>query len=73
MVKDRTREVLGTFAGYGFDLYEPDDDILVLSHEGALVARFLQTRTTQESIQAECARHLALRHKWDGCIYERKK
>lgn len=73
MVVNVTREVLGIYAERGFDLSEPDDHFLVLSHQGAEVVRFLQSGATQESIQAECARHLALRHGWDGCLYQAKK
>jgi len=63
---------LGEFANFGFTL-EPDGAIAVfLLHEGELIGRFYQTGATEESLQAECARHLALRHHWNGCIWSRE-
>ena len=54
---------LGTFSQWGFTLEHPDDHILLLLHEDELVARFSQIGATEESIQAECARHLATKHR----------
>jgi len=50
---------LRQFARFGFTLVHPDDHIVELRHEGKPVARFSQLGTTEESIQGECARHLA--------------
>jgi hypothetical protein len=55
----RSREILGQYADQGFNVEEPDDEILVLNHEGSLVGRFIQSRTTKETLQDECAKHLA--------------
>jgi hypothetical protein len=52
-------EVLGTYADQGFSAEEPDDHILILNHEGALVGRFLQTGATKDSIWLQCEIHLA--------------
>lgn len=57
---------LGEFARRGFTLEHPDDHILLLLHQGELVARFSQLGATQESIQAECASHLIMKHGYDG-------
>jgi len=59
---------VGEFARWGFTLQHPDDHILLLLHEGELVARFSQTGATEESLQEECAKHLAFCHHWDGCL-----
>jgi hypothetical protein len=63
---------LGEFSRWGFTLEHPDDHLLLLFHEGKLVARFSQLGATEESIQAECARHLATHHSWDGCLWQRE-
>lgn len=62
---------LGQFASWGFTLEHPDDHILLLLHESELVARFSQTGATKESLQAECALHLAKCHGWNGCLWSR--
>jgi len=49
---------LGEFAQRGFTLEHPDDHIVELHHEGKFVARFSKLGATEESLQAECARHL---------------
>ena len=59
---------LGEFARRGFTLGHPDDHLLVLLHEGELVAHFSQTGATEASIQEECARHLVMKHGWDDCL-----
>ncbi len=59
---------LGEFADRGFTLEHPDDHVLLLMHEGEQIAVFSQTGATQESLQRECARHLAEKH----CIPETK-
>lgn len=64
---------LGIFARYGFTLEHPDDHVLTLLHEGESVATFSQTGATEESIQAECAKHLAIRHGWDGALWQKTK
>ena len=64
---------LGQFARWGFTLERLDDHILVLMHEGELVARFSQTGATKESLQEECAKHLVMKHGWDGCLWARKE
>ncbi|MBA7689983.1 hypothetical protein ES703_98502 [subsurface metagenome] len=53
---------LGQFADWGFTLEPPDDHVLFLMHENERIAVFSQLGATEESIQAECARHLALKH-----------
>ena len=51
---------LGEFADREFTLEHPDgDQIVELRHDGQLIARFSQTGATQESLQRECAKHLA--------------
>ncbi len=62
---------LGQFARWGFTLEPPTDHVVELQHQGELVARFSQTGATKESIQAECARHLVMKHGWDGALWER--
>ena len=63
---------LGDFVNFGFTLEHPDDHVLILLHEGKLVAHFSQTGATEASIQEECAQHLVEHHGWDGCVWERK-
>ena len=60
---------LGLFAQCGFTLERPDDHLLLLLHEGESIAVFSQLGATEETIQAECARHLAIHHGWDGCLW----
>jgi len=65
-------EGLGEFVNFGFTLEHPNDYVVVLMHEGELVARFSRLGTTEQSIQNECSLHLALKHGWDGCLWDRK-
>lgn len=60
---------LGEFARFGFTLEHPDDHVVELHHQGELVGRFSQIGATEESLQAECARHLVEKHSWDGCLW----
>ena len=53
---------LGEFAHQGFTLQHPGDHILLLMHEGDLVACFSQLGATEESLQEECERHLVMKH-----------
>lgn len=62
---------LGEFARMGFSLVHPDDHAVILFHEGHRISTFCQAGATEESIQAECLRHLAAKHGWDGCIWKR--
>ena len=64
---------LGMFANLGFILEHPDDHILLLLHEGGGVARFSQTGATEQTLQAECAKHLAVKHGWDGALWQSTK
>jgi len=63
---------LDVFPQWGFTLEHPDDHVLLLLHEGELIARFSQTGATQESLWEECARHLVRKHGWDGCLWTMK-
>ena len=60
-------QCLGEFPQWGFTLEHPDDHILLLLHQGELVARFSQLGATEESIQAECSKHLVIKH---GCLWK---
>ncbi|MBA7588170.1 hypothetical protein ES708_30221 [subsurface metagenome] len=64
---------LGGFARWEFTLEHPDDHVVVLRHQGELVARFSQTGATEQSIQKECAAHLVEKHGWDGCLWGREE
>ena len=57
---------LDEFARWGFTLEPHGDHVVLLLHQGELVARFSQTGATDQSLQAECARHLVTEHGWDG-------
>ncbi|MBA7593457.1 hypothetical protein ES703_00377 [subsurface metagenome] len=59
---------LGQYVYRGFTLKHLGCEVVLLLHEGEMVGRFYQTGVTEESIQAECARHLAIKHGWDGCL-----
>ncbi|MBA7468403.1 hypothetical protein ES707_03652 [subsurface metagenome] len=69
MTTETQRQGLGTFVNFEFTLKHPDDHILELLHEGELVARFSQAGATEHSLQEECAKHLVLKHGWDGCVW----
>ena len=73
MTTQAQRQGLGSFAEMGFMLEPHGDDIVLLLHEGEFIARFSQLGATEESIQAECARHLVNKHGWDGALWERKE
>jgi len=62
---------LGEFANRDFTLEHQGDHVLFLMHEGEQIARFSQLGATEESLQAECARHLVMKHGWDGCLWTR--
>jgi len=64
---------LGEFASRGFSLQNPDDDLLILNHEGEKIATFSQTGATEDSLQHECAKHLVMKHGWDGSLWEKGK
>ncbi len=55
---------LGEFAGRGFTLKHLGCEVVMLLHEGELVARFIQTRATEKGLQNECAKHLVMKHGW---------
>ena len=57
-------------ASAGFALKHPDDHVVVLLHEGERIARFSQMGAAEKGIQAECDRHLALYHGWDGVLWQ---
>lgn len=52
------------FVTRGFTLKYPDDDVLVLLHEGEQVAVFSQTGAIESSLQMECIRHMVNYHGW---------
>ena len=62
MVTQAQIQGLGQFAHWEFTLELPDDHVLFLMHDGERIAIFSQTGATPESLQAECARHLAESH-----------
>jgi len=59
---------LGEFARWGFTLEHLGCEVVLLLHEEELVARFYQTGATEERLQAECSKHLVMKHGWDGCL-----
>ncbi len=61
---------LGAFSQRGFTLEHLCDDQLDLMHQGELVASFIQTGATEESLQNECAKHLIMKHGWEGSQWE---
>jgi len=63
---------LGEYGRMGFTLYRPDDHIVALLHEGRSIALFSQAGATEESLQRECAKHLVIKHGWNGCLYQQE-
>lgn len=61
---------LGEFGQRGFTLEHPDDHIVELHHQGDFVARFSQMGATEQGLQEECARHLAMEHGGDADVIE---
>ena len=72
MTTEAINQGLGQFIHWGFTLYHPDDHVVALLHEGRSIALFSQTGATAESLQAECANHLALCHQWNGCLWKQE-
>lgn len=66
MTTETQLQGLGEFARWGFTLEHPDDHMLLLLHEGEQIATFSQTGATEESLQAECSKHLVIKHGWKG-------
>ncbi len=64
---------LGEFANRGFTLEHDGAWTLFLLHEGERIARFSQVGATEASLQHECARHLVIKHGWDGCLWQQGK
>ena len=64
---------LGQFAYRGFTLEHDGSIALFLLHEGEVVARFSQLGATPGSLQAECSRHLVIKHGWSGCLWSKKE
>ena len=73
MVTEAQVQGLGEFAQRGFTLEHPDDHIVELHHRSEFVARFSQTGATEKSLQAECAKHLVMKHGGQGCLYQREE
>lgn len=71
MVTEAQRQGLGPFEQRGFTLEHPDDFVLELLHDGELVATFSQLGVTEGGLQHECARHLVMKHGWDGCLWDK--
>ena len=63
---------LGQFAQWSFSLEHDGAMSVSLLHEGNFVARFSQTGATEESLQAECAKHLVMKHGWEGSLWSRR-
>ena len=72
MVTQAQVQGLGQFSRWGFTLEHPDDHVLYLIHQGERVAVFSQLGATPESLQAECSRHLIMKHGWDGCLWQKE-
>ena len=64
---------LGEFARRGFTLEHLGCEVVLLLHEDEMVGRFYQTGATEESLQAECSKHLVMKHGWDGCLWKEAK
>ena len=73
MVTKAQVQGLGQFANSGFTLEHDGAMALFLLHEEELVGRFSQTGATEQSIQRECALHLAKCHGWEGSLYQREE
>ena len=63
---------LGEFARTGFTLEHYGCEVVLLLHDGKLVARFSQIGTTERNIQEECAAHLVTKHSWDGALWKKE-
>jgi len=72
MVTEAQIQGLGEFSRWGFTLEHPDDHVLFLMLSGERIAVFSQTGATPESLQAECARHLVKKHRWNGCLWQKE-
>ena len=64
---------LSEYVRWDFTLVHSDDHVVELYHQSKLVARFNQLGATKESLQVECARHLAIEHGCNGCIESTSK
>lgn len=73
MTTETQAQGLGQFVRWGFTLEYPDDHVAELHHQGKLVARFSQLGATESSLQAECARHLVMKHGWNGCLWSKEE
>ena len=71
MITEAQVQGLGKFAHLGFTLEHPDDHVVILKHEGELVAPFSRTGVTKKSLQKECARHLVKCHGWERCLWSK--
>ena len=63
---------MGEFARMGFTFECYGCEVVWLLHDGEKVIGLKQTEATKHGIQAECARHLATKHGWDGCLWQRR-
>ena len=61
---------LGEFANRGFTLKHLGCEVVLLLHAGETIASFYQTGATEGSLQNECAKHLVMKHGWDGCLWD---
>lgn len=64
---------LGAYEQWGFTLDHLGCEVVLLLHEGKQIAQFYQTGATEESLQAECAKHLVMKHGWSGCLWSREE
>jgi len=73
MTTEVQQQELGRFVDFGFTLEHPDDHAVALLHDERSIAFFSRTEATEESLQAECARHLVIKHGWNGCLWSEKQ
>ncbi len=64
---------LDQFTNFGFTLEHLGCEVVLLRHQGESIARFSQTGATEESLQAECSKHLVMKHGWEGCLWSGKE
>ena len=69
MVTEAQRRGIGIFADHGFTIEHDGAMAVFLLHEGKLVTRFSQTGATEKILQEECAKHLVMKHGWNGCLW----
>ena len=71
MITELHRDALGSFTERGFAVEMGGEETVRFTYEGVFIKRLSHLGITREVLQAECARHLVMKHGWDGALWQK--